>query len=103
MEPFCNLRAWIASGLSAAFLLALALAVSPQWHARFHPDANSSGHECAVTLIATGQAEQASAPPIFVTPPLATVFEEVPALAPVWVPALFLGASILEHAPPALS
>ncbi|MEO5753476.1 MAG: hypothetical protein ABIR38_02090 [Chthoniobacterales bacterium] len=98
-----SFHAFLASSLAAAFLLALSLAASPQLHARFHADAGSPVHECAVTLLASGKCEQSDAPPIFVAPQLAIVFEEIPAFAPVWVPALFRGAAIFEHAPPALS
>ncbi len=97
------MRAFVASGLLLAILFALALAASPQLHARFHPDAGAPNHECAVTLIASGKAQQADAPPVLVAPPPAVIFEKIPALAPVWVAAPFLGAAIFEHAPPALS
>jgi hypothetical protein len=98
-----KLRVIIAGGLLSAFLFALALAASPQLHARLHADAGSPSHECAVTLIASGKYEQADAPPVFGLPQPAVVFEKIPALAPDWVAAPFLGASIFEHAPPALS
>jgi hypothetical protein len=98
-----KLRALVAGALLAAFLVALALAASPQWHARLHPDAGFPNHECAVTLIATGKYEQADVPPILVAPQPANIFETIPALAPVWVAAPFFGARIFEHAPPALS
>ncbi len=98
-----RLRVIVASGLLSAFLFALGLAASPRLHARFHADAGSPDHECAVTLIATGKYEQADAPPILAAPQPAIVFEKIPALAPVWVAAPFLGARIFEHAPPALS
>jgi hypothetical protein len=93
----------LAGGLLAAFLFALGLAASPQLHARFHPDAGSTKHECAVTLIASGKYEQADAPPALVAPQPVVVFEKIPALAPVWVAAPFHVARIFEHAPPALS
>jgi hypothetical protein len=96
-------RAIVASGLLSALLLAVGLAASPQLHARFHSDAGSPNHECAVTLIAAGKYEQADAPPVFAAPQPAVHFEKIPALASVWVAAPFLGASIFEHAPPALS
>ncbi|MBA3960785.1 MAG: hypothetical protein H0X40_02650 [Chthoniobacterales bacterium] len=96
-------RALIASSLFAAFLLALSLAASPQLHARFHPDAGSPEHECAVTLIATGKYEHVDAAPTLIAPQPAVLFEKIPAFAPVWVAAPFLGAAIFEHAPPALS
>ncbi len=97
------LRATVASGLLSAFFFALGLAASPQLHARFHPDAGSPDHECAVTLIASGKYEQVDAPPLVSAPQPAVVFEKIPALAPVWVAAPFIGAHIFEHAPPALS
>jgi hypothetical protein len=97
------LRALVASGLISAFLFALGLAASPQLHARLHADARAPNHECAVTLISTGKYEQADAPPVLVAPQPAGLFEKIPAFAPVWVAAHFLGASIFEHAPPALS
>ena len=58
-----KVRAIVASGLLATLVFALGLAASPQLHARFHPDAGSPNHECAVTLIASGKYEQADAPP----------------------------------------
>jgi hypothetical protein len=36
------------------------LAASPQLHEQFHPDANSSHHQCAVTLFAHGQVDSAA-------------------------------------------
>lgn len=96
-------RALVASSLLGALLFALGLAASPQLHARFHADAGSPNHECAVTLIATGKYELADGPPVLVAPQPVALFEKIPALAPVWVPAPFLGAAIFEHAPPALS
>jgi hypothetical protein len=98
-----KIRALVTSGLLAAFLFMLALAASPQLHARFHADSGSPNHACAVTLIASGKYEQADASPVFVSPQPAVAFEKIPALAPVWVAAPFLGARIFEHAPPALS
>ncbi len=98
-----KLRAIVASSLLSAFLFAVALAVAPHLHERFHPDAGSPQHECAITIIAAGKFEQADAPPVFCAPQPAVVFETIPALDPVWVAAPFLGASIFEHAPPALS
>ena len=98
-----KLHVIVASSVLSAFLFALALAASPQVHARFHADSGSPNHECAVTLIATGKYEQADAPPVVVVPQPAVVFEGIPSLSPVWVAAPFLGAHIFEHAPPALS
>jgi hypothetical protein len=95
-----KLRALVASGLLAIFFFALALVVSPQLHARFHVDAGSATHECAVTLIATGKYEQADAPPVQAAPQPALLFEKISTFTPVWVATPFLRASIFEHAPP---
>ena len=98
-----QVRAAVAGSLLGALLFALCLSASPSLHARFHPDAASSSHECAVTLIASGKYEEATSPPLFIAFQPASHFESIPALAPVWVAAPFLGASVFEHAPPALS
>lgn len=103
MSPREKLSVIVASSFLSAFLLALALAPSPQVHARFHPDIGSPDHECAVTLIATGKCDQANVPPVIVAPQLAVVFEEIPSFASAPVTASFLDAHIFEHAPPALS
>jgi hypothetical protein len=93
----------IASTLGASILLALTFAVAPQLHERIHPDAAATQHECAVTLIASGKYEHSDVPPLVIVPQPAAQFSKIPALNPIWVAAPFLGASIFEHAPPALS
>ncbi|MEO7725148.1 MAG: hypothetical protein ABIU29_10785 [Chthoniobacterales bacterium] len=94
---------FVSANLAFAFLFVLALSVAPQWHERLHKDAASSQHQCAVTLIATGNYQQSDAP-VLVAPPRPFVhFSTLPALRPVWVAAPFLGAAIFEHAPPARS
>ena len=96
-------RAIVASGLLSALLLAVGLAVSPQLHARFHSDADSPNHECAVTLIASGSYEHSAAPVVVLAPQPADHVATIATFTSVWVAAPFLGASIFEHAPPALS
>lgn len=98
-----RVRAFVGTGLLSAFFLALTLAVCPQLHERVHPDSGSAQHECAVTLISAGNAEQATVPVILCLPEPARVFETIPAVHPVWVEPPFLGSSIFEHAPPGLS
>jgi hypothetical protein len=94
------IRGAIAGWVCAAFLSALALSVSPQWHELLHPNAKAAQHECAVTLIGSGSYQHTAAP--LVTAPVpALQFSFVPALHPVWVASPFLGARIFEHAPPA--
>jgi hypothetical protein len=97
-----NFRYLVASGLFASFFLALVFAVAPQLHERIHPDAATAQHECAVTLIASGKYQQSDAPVLVSAPQPAIQFSTIPALHSVWVAAPFLGASIFEHAPPAL-
>jgi hypothetical protein len=93
-------RALVASGSIVALFFAIALSVSPQLHERFHPDAKQSQHECAVTLIAGGNYHHAAPAPPVAAPVAVVQFSHIPALNPSWVPSLFLGACIFEHAPP---
>jgi len=96
------LRAIVAAAFITAFLFALVLAASPQLHERIHQP-TGAGHECAVTLIASGKYQQSDAPVLVSAPQPVVQFSKIPALQSVWVPAPFLGACIFEHAPPALS
>jgi len=96
-------RALITSGLITALLCAIALSASPRLHERVHPDANRGNHECAVTLIASGNYDHAAPAPLVAAPIPAVEFPHNPVLTPIWVESPFLGASIFEHAPPARS
>ena len=94
-------RAFVAIFISTGFLYALALSASPQLHQRVHPDANRIEHNCAATMIASGSYDHASHPPLVSADALIPQFSEIPALTSCWVQSPFLGACILEHAPPA--
>jgi len=94
-------RAIIAAFVSMGFLWALALSASPQLHQRVHKDANRVEHNCAVTMIASGSYDHAAQVPLVSAPVPALQFSKIPALSPCWVQSPFLGACILEHAPPA--
>jgi len=94
-------RAFVAVCVFAAFLWALALSASPQWHQRLHSDANRVEHNCAVTMIASGSYDHAADVPLVSAPVAAVQFSKIPALTPCWVQSPFLGARIFEHAPPA--
>jgi len=96
-------RALIAICVSGAFLWALALSASPQLHQRVHPDAGRVEHNCAATMIASGNYNHAAHPPLVTAPVPAVQFSIIPALTPCWVQSPFLGARIFEHAPPAHS
>ena len=93
-------RAFVASLVLAAFALSIAAAGSPRLHLRIHPDANSSEHTCAATLIASGNYEHHAPPPLVssLTAPVQFTFVEL--LTARSVDSIFLGASIFEHAPP---
>jgi len=93
----------VAAFVSAAFLWAIALSVSPQLHNRIHSDSSNIEHTCAITLIASGTYEHAAHPsPVCASTSLTELFN-VPALNPLWVPSPFLSASVFEHAPPSHS
>src|SRR5438067_1263449 len=96
-------RAFIAAFVSAAFLWALALSVSPQLHQRIHSDANRVEHNCAATMMASGSYDHAAPVPLGGAPVPIFQFSKIPALTPQWVESPFLGACIFEHAPPAHS
>lgn len=95
-------RATVCFGLIGAFLFGIALSASPQLHERIHPDANQPQHECAVSLIASGNYEHVAAGPVVESPIVSAEFS-IPALTSIWVAPLFLSASIFEHAPPAFA
>jgi hypothetical protein len=96
-------RALLAAVVFAAFSWTLLISVSPQLHARIHPDANGADHTCAVTLIASGSCDHVAQPPLIGPADFISQFARVPALTSIWVKPLFLNAHIFAHAPPALA
>jgi hypothetical protein len=95
------LRAIVAAGFIGAFLFALVLSAAPQLHERIHqPD--GATHQCAVTLLATGNCEHTPFDAITLAPQ-----PPRPASAPfhrhVQLVSARLEFSLLEHAPPAIS
>ena len=95
-------RAAVALAALSAFLLALVLSAAPVLHEHLHSDAGHPQHECAITIVEAGVAN-ADEPLRTDAPQPATLFAAISVLHPVWVPALFVGACVFEHAPPALS
>ncbi len=99
-----TLRALMRPRLFAAFLLlavalAATLAVTPQLHEWLHNFGDSSNHECAATLLSSGNVEHSACEPASVKPRPAP---SVPAFRPqpfARVLASFEFAR-LEHAPP---
>jgi len=95
------LRAIVAAGFIGAFLFTLVLSAAPQLHERIHQDTGAT-HECAVTLLATGNCAHTPSAAITIAPPLpqpAARFSQ-PGFQLVSLRLEFL---LLEHAPPALS
>ena len=88
--------------LATAIVLMLGLSVAPNLHERLHPTA-ASLHECAVTLIASGNCHYNAAAPLMIAPAIALQFSRILVLNSVWVESPFLGARVFEHAPPAHS
>jgi hypothetical protein len=87
----------------SAFFAALALSAVPRWHELIHSDANTPQHECAVTLVSSGNYHKPPPAPLIAAPVPVCHFCFVPALHPVWVASPFVSARIFEHAPPAVS
>ena len=96
------LRAAVVAGFISGFLFAVVLASAPQLHERIHQPTGAT-HECAVTLIASGKYQQSDVPVLVSVPQPVVQWGKIPSVHTVWVAAPFLGASIFEHAPPALS
>ena len=96
------LRAIVAAGCIGAVLFAMVLSAIPQWHEEIHATTGAPNHECAVTLLTSGNYQHAPSIPISVAPPeppapfahVSTAFQLVSA---------HLEFSLLEHAPPAVS
>jgi len=93
-------RAFVTTCVFAAFLWTLALSASPQLHQRVHKDANRVEHNCAVTMITSGNYNHSAHVPVVTAPAPPIQFSKIPALSPCWVQSPFLGACIFEHAPP---
>jgi hypothetical protein len=95
------LRAIVAAGFIGAFLFAAVLSAAPQLHERIHqPD--GAVHQCAVTLLTTGNCDHTPWDTIAPAPP-----PPAPAAAPFHRSFQLVSArlefSLLEHAPPAIS
>jgi hypothetical protein len=95
------LRAIVASGFIGAFLFTLVLSVVPQLHERIHEPGDAT-HQCAVTLLASGNCEHTAFNTIAIRPftpkTPATLF-----CHHVYSTGAHLEFSLLEHAPPAFS
>ena len=95
-------RAITAAGCIAAVLLALVLSAIPQLHEQIHGASSAPNHECAVTLLTSGNYQHTPNATISLAPPTPpTAFAHVFSISqPVNARLEF---SLLEHAPPAVS
>jgi hypothetical protein len=95
-------RAMVAAGCIGAVLLALVLSAIPRLHEQIHGTTGAPNHECAVTLLTSGNYQHTPNASISLAPPLPpTAFVHIPASFP--LVRAHLGFSLLEHAPPAVS
>ena len=95
-------RAAIATGSLAAFLFALVLSATPQLHEQFHGATGGTNHECAVTLLSSGNFQHTPVATISLAPP-ARPQALVYVCRSFSVVTAHLEFSLLEHAPPAVS
>lgn len=96
------LRAMVAAGFIGAILFTLVLSAIPQLHERIHSSSGSPNHECAVTLVASGNYQHTASDTIApAPPPPPTAFAHAPIRFQ--LVSAHLEFSLLEHAPPAFS
>lgn len=95
-------RRIFALGCIGAFLLTMALAEVPQLHERVHQDSTGTSHECAVTLLKSGNCTH---PPcdLIVNAPIPAQATSAISRDLFRIVRPRLEFSLLEHAPPAFS
>ena len=96
------LRVLTAAGCIGALLLALVLSAVPQLHEELHGVAGAANHECAVTLLTSGNYQHTPTVAISLAPPTPPA-TFAPAFASFQLVSAHLEFSVLEHAPPAIS
>ena len=95
-------RAAIAAGCIGAILFAVVLSAIPQLHEKIHDATGAPNHECAVTLLTSGNYQHTPIAPISVAPPAPpAAFAHI--LVRFQLVSAHLEYSLLEHAPPAVS
>jgi hypothetical protein len=93
----------VAAFMLTQFLLALAMAASPELHHYFHHDSDDDDHECVVTHLINGDFSD-GIPVQTITVQPATVrpqTQPVEELNSAWVAPLYLQSCVQERAPPA--
>src|SRR6476646_2408986 len=97
-----TLRAIIAAGCLGAVLFTVVLSAIPQLHERIHDATGAPNHECAVTLLTSGNYQHTPNIAIAVAPTAPpTAFAHISCSVPLVI--AHLEFSLLEHAPPAIS
>jgi hypothetical protein len=95
-------RAVIAAGSIAAILFAVVLSAIPELHEQIHDGFGAANHECAVTLLTSGNYQHTPPATISLAPPGPPKLF-VPLQTIVSLVSAHLEFSLLEHAPPANS
>jgi hypothetical protein len=96
------LRVLTAAGCIGALLLALVLSAVPQLHEELHGVSGAANHECAVTLLTSGNYQHTPTVAISLAPPTPPATFAL-AFASFQLVSAHLEFSLLEHAPPAIS
>jgi hypothetical protein len=100
--PNIAFRAIIAASCIGAVLFALVLCAIPQLHEQIHGASSTGNHECAVTMLTSGNYQHTPTVTISVAPPAPpTLFAH--ALHSFQLVSAHLEFSLLEHAPPFVS
>lgn len=95
-------RAFIAALLFCGVAVAVGLSAAPQLHEALHMSGAQTNHECAATLMASGNVEHSGCEPISIEAAAAPELVAFRSPARVFI-VRKLGTSLLEHAPPARS
>lgn len=86
-------------GMAVGYLLAMAMAFSPDLHHWVHQDSDQPDHHCVVTTLADGQVDSPAHPPVLADHlPIATGPADL-SVQQFALP-LFTAGFALEHAPP---
>jgi hypothetical protein len=92
----------VAAANIAAVLLAVILSAIPRLHEQIHATTGAPNHECAVTLLTSGNYQHTPHVAISLAPP-APPATFAPTFASFQLVSAHLEFSLLEHAPPAVS
>ena len=95
-------RAIVAATCIGAVLFAVVLSANPQLHEQIHAATGSPNHECAVTLLTSGNYQHTPSVTISLAPP-APPAAFAHTFATFQLVSAHLDFSLLEHAPPAVS